>query len=191
MIPSYREILASSRHPKHEAGRTEARGRNCPFSTPNTRLSCRQTKIQFLSCPLCPTSPSPLTRLKSFLYCKSPYSLHQCRRVLWSHPSLFYLQCVLLLLAPRVLFFVPSLFFSLSPSDNGPGLIRLSLAKSWGLSCLCMGRRSVFTPKYIIAFLASRARLRVGDVIKVRCHRNHPEAFYVPPSLQHPSHERS
>ena len=67
---------------------------------------------------------------------KSSSSLRHCRRLLCSHPSLFYLQCVLLLFAPRVLFFAPSLF-SLSPSDNDPGLIRLSLAKIMGLSCLC------------------------------------------------------
>lgn len=142
MIPSYREILASPRHPKHEAGRTEARGRNRPFSTRNTRPSCPQTKIQFLSCPLCPLPLSFDSTQKSILYCHTLQSvyphllLHRCRRVLWSHPSLFHLQCVLLLFAPRVLFFAPSLF--LSPSDNDPGLIRLSLAKSWGLSCLCM-----------------------------------------------------
>jgi hypothetical protein len=50
------------------------------------------------------------------------------------------------------------------------------------------GRRSVFTPKYIIAFLASRARLRVcvGDVIKVRCHRNHHPGALTPTNTHEP-----
>jgi hypothetical protein len=50
-------------------------------------------------------------------------------------------------------------------------------AKPWDLSCLCMVSVPFSHPKYIIAFLASRVRLRVGDVIKVMCHRNHPESL--------------
>jgi hypothetical protein len=188
MIPSYREMLVSSRHPKHEAGRTEARGRNRPFRLPTRGFPA--VKLKFSSSPVpCVQlfSPSPLTPLKSILYSvlsQSVNPLHQCRRVLWSHPSLFHLQCVVLLFAPRVLFFAPSLF-PFSPRT----MTLASSAFHWpnhgdSLVFVCSAFR--FHTKYIITFLASRARLRVGDVIKVRCHRNHhPGVSFLPPSHQH------
>ena len=115
------------------------------FRLPTRGLPAVKLKFNSLLSPVSNSNYFPLsfdsTRFDSVLSHspkrKSSSSLHQCRRVLWSHPSLFHLQCVLLLLAPRVLFSVPSLF-SLFPSDNDPGLIRLSLAKSRGRSCLCM-----------------------------------------------------
>jgi hypothetical protein len=75
--------------------------------------------------------------------------------------------------SPLVSSFPCPLCFPFSPRT----MTLASSAFHWpnhGDSLVFVCRRSVFTPKYIIAFLASRARLRVGDVIKVRCHRNQP-----------------
>jgi hypothetical protein len=121
MSPSYREILPSRPHPRHEARRTEARGRNHPLSTPNTRPSCRQTKNSVpLSC-LSPVSnfqlsfPLALTPLESILHC---HTLLQ--RV---NPPLLFVSVVHSLIVPFAMCPIiirPScpLCFSLSPSDN-------------------------------------------------------------------------
>ena len=88
--------------------------------------------------------------------------------------------------SPLVSSFSRPLCFPFSPRTMTLASSAFHWPKSWDSLVFVQSAFRFHTPKYIIAFLASRARLRVGDVIKVRCHRNHPEAFFLPRSHQHP-----
>jgi hypothetical protein len=140
------------------------------------------------------SSPVPCVQLQLFLfplsfdstrksipYCHALQSvnphllLHHCRRVLWSHSFIVPFAMCLIIIRPSCPLFRALFVFSFPIPPRTMTLA--SSAFHWpnhGDSLVFVCRRSVFTPKYIIAFLASRARLRVGDVIKVRCHRNQP-----------------
>ncbi|KAH9997909.1 hypothetical protein BJV77DRAFT_779651 [Russula vinacea] len=135
MIASYL-LLASPRHPKHEAGRTEAQGRNHPFRSPNTR---QEMPTFSSSCPLpCVLFPynlsiqathslTPKRISPSPFICVEAFQTHPCFHcnVSYYYPSL-----------------VSSSLFSL-PSDNDPDPIGQTMGSLLSLYGWC----AVFTPK--------------------------------------------
>ena len=130
-------------------GRTEAQGRNRPFRSPNTR-HCLLSRFAIQIPPPVPcvhySIRSPLTPFATTGHGLQSVNPHLPSFVLalCSHSSLFH---------SNVSYYYPSLvspssLFFLFPSDNDLGPI----GQSTGPFLSLYGSRSVFTPKYIIAF---------------------------------------